>query len=136
MGLRLQGLTDQLREYFGVPAGEGALVATVRDESPAAKAGLRAGDVIVAVGGETVGDPRDVADGVRGADAGPTEVTVIRDGQRRTLTVVLEEREEGECDDVFVAPGDRHSLEWRSGGAGDHGYGGVSSEAAQSKGSQ
>ncbi len=118
MGVRLQGLTDQLGEYFGVQGGEGALVTSVRDESPAAKAGLQAGDVIVALGGESVGDPGDVVGSVGGAEAGPMEATVIRDGQRRTLTVVLEELEEGECENVFVEPGERHSFEWHSGG--DH----------------
>lgn len=46
------------------------------------------------------------------------EVEVMRDGQRRTLTVVLEELEEGECENVFFAPGERHSFEWHS--DGDH----------------
>ncbi len=40
----------------------------------------------------------------------------MRDGQRRTLTVVLEELEEGECENVFVAPGERNSFEWHSDG--------------------
>lgn len=118
MGVRLQGLTEQLGEHFGVQEGEGALVTSVRDESPAAKAGLQAGDVIVALGGESVSDPGDVAGSVRAAEAGPMEVTVMRDGQRRTLTVVLEEVEEGECENVFFSPGERHSFEWNS--DGDH----------------
>ena len=42
----------------------------------------------------------------------------MRDGQRRTLTVVLEELEEGECENVFFAPGERNSFEWHS--DGDH----------------
>ncbi len=118
VGVRLQELSDQLGEYFGVQGGKGALVTSVRDESPAAKAGLQAGDVIVAVGGESVGDPGDVVGSVRGAEAGPMEVTVMRDGQRRTLTVVLEELEEGECENVFFSPRERHSFEWHS--DGDH----------------
>ncbi len=48
------------------------------------------------------------------------EVEVMRDGQRRTLTVVLEELEEGECENVFFAPGERHSFEWHS--DGDHSF--------------
>jgi C-terminal processing protease CtpA/Prc len=118
VGVRLQGLSDQLGEYFGVQGGKGALVTSVRDESPAAKAGLQAGDVIVALGGESVGDLGDVVGSVRGAEAGPMEVEVMRDGQRRTLTVVLEELEEGECENVFFAPGERHSFDWHS--DGDH----------------
>jgi hypothetical protein len=120
VGVRLQGLSDQLGEYFGVQGGKGALVTSVRDESPAAKAGLQAGDVIVALGGESVGDLGDVVGSVRGAEAGPMEVEVMRDGQRRTLTVVLEELEEGECENVFFAPGERHSFEWHS--DGDHSF--------------
>ncbi|MEE8560577.1 MAG: PDZ domain-containing protein, partial [Gemmatimonadota bacterium] len=104
----------------GVQGGEGALVTSVRDESPAAKAGLQAGDVIVALGGESVGDLGDVVGSVRGAEAGPMEVEVMRDGQRRTLTVVLEELEEGECENVFFSPRERHSFEWHS--DGDHSF--------------
>jgi C-terminal processing protease CtpA/Prc len=94
MGVRLESLTDQLAEYFGVADRGGALVASVRDDSPAQEAGIRAGDVIVAVGDEETSDPGDVAEAVRDAEAGPLTVTVVRRGQERSVTVELPERDE------------------------------------------
>ena len=115
LGVRLQGLTDQLGDYFGIEGGDGALVTSVTEDSPAAIAGIQAGDVIVAVGSKTVEGPGDVARAVRGAETGPAEVTVIRDGQRRSFTVTLEEPAEGDCENVLVAPeGGPHSFQWHS----------------------
>lgn len=94
LGVRLQSLSDQLAEYFGVAERGGALVASVRDGSPAASAGLRAGDVVVSFGGEEVGDPGDLVRAVREADPAAVEVTVVRRGEERTLTVELPERDE------------------------------------------
>lgn len=93
MGVRLESLTDQLAAYFGVGDRGGALVASVRDDSPAARAGIRAGDVIVSVDDEETGDPADVADAVRGAEAGPVTVTVVRGGEARSVTVELPGRD-------------------------------------------
>ena len=92
LGVRLQPLPDQLAEYFGVGNGGGALVASVREGSPAAAAGLRAGDVVVRFGGDEVSDPGDLVAAVREAEAGAVEVTVVRRGERRTLTVELPDR--------------------------------------------
>jgi predicted metalloprotease with PDZ domain len=115
LGVRLQDLTDQLGDYFGVEGGDGALVTSVTEDSPAATAGIRAGDVIVAVGSKSVEGPGDVARAVRGAEAGPAEVTVIRDGQRRSFTVTLEEPAGGDCENMLVAPeGGPHSFQWHS----------------------
>jgi membrane-associated protease RseP (regulator of RpoE activity) len=116
LGVRLQGLTDQLGDYFGIEDGDGALVTSVTEESPAATAGIQAGDVIVAIGSESVEGPGDVARAVRGAEAGPAEVTVIRDGQSRSFTVTLEELAEGDdCENMLVAPeGGPHSFQWHS----------------------
>lgn len=92
LGVRLQPLTDQLADHFGADDG-GALVAAVRDGSPAAAAGVRAGDVIVRVGDRDVRSPGDVARVVRSADAGPVTVIVVRDGDERSVTVEIPERE-------------------------------------------
>lgn len=88
-GLRLQPLTDQLAEYFGVEDGDGALVASVRDGSPAAEAGLRAGDVIVRVDGREAEGPGDVIRALRRADEGSVVIAVVRRGEERTFTVEL-----------------------------------------------
>ncbi len=98
LGVTLQPLSEQLGDYFGVGGGHGALISDVREGSPAAKAGLRAGDVIVQVAGKAVEDPADVVEAVHAADAGKLEVTVIRKGKRQTVTADLPERS---------APGER-----------------------------
>ena len=50
-------LTKQLADYFGITGGKGVLVTSVTDDGPAAKAGVRAGDVITADGTKVKGDP-------------------------------------------------------------------------------
>ena len=95
LGVRLQSLTDQLAEHFGVGDRGGALVTSVEEDSPAATAGLRAGDVIVRIGDRDVEEPGDATAAVRAADAGPVTVTFVRDGRERTVTAELPEREEG-----------------------------------------
>lgn len=96
MGVRLQSLGDQLAEYFGVGERKGALVTSVREDSPAEAAGLRAGDVIVGLGDDEVDDPGDVLRAVRGAEPGPTSVSIVRDGEESTLTVELPESADAE----------------------------------------
>ncbi len=101
LGISLQSLTPQLGEYFGVEDGRGALVAGVREDTPAARAGLRAGDVILRVGDREVESPADVVRGIHRRDAGPVELRILRDGQERTLTVELEEAPEGDGEGAF-----------------------------------
>ncbi|MBC7634719.1 MAG: trypsin-like peptidase domain-containing protein, partial [Acetobacteraceae bacterium] len=75
---------------LGNPEGAGALVATVAPDSPAAKAGLQAGDVLGAVDGQKLADPRALARAVAafkpGSDA---KFDVQRDGETKTITVAL-----------------------------------------------
>lgn len=91
LGIGVQNLTDQLAEYFGADDG-GALVTTVREDSPAAEAGLRAGDVIVRVGDEEIEDPGDLMRELARAEAGGVEIRVVRDGGERTVRATLPER--------------------------------------------
>ena len=90
LGARLSPLTDQLAEYFGAKGG--VLVSSVDSESMAAKAGLKAGDVVTAVNGRSVDTPRDVAEELREADPG-TEITiaVLRDKKALTLKAQMPE---------------------------------------------
>jgi len=68
----------------------GALVEAVQAGSPAAKAGLRGGDVIVAFDGATVASANDLIDALAAARAGAgASVTVVRGSQRLTLTATL-----------------------------------------------
>jgi len=94
LGAGVQNLGDQLAEYFGAADG-GVLVTSVREESPAEAAGLRAGDVILRVGDETVNDPGELVRAIAGAEAGEIELRILRDRQERTLRATLPERPEG-----------------------------------------
>ena len=88
LGVEVAGLSDQLAAYFGVKGG--ALISSVDAGTPAAAAGLRSGDVITAINGETVSDPSDVTARVRGAAEGATlELRVTRDKKELTLKAVL-----------------------------------------------
>lgn len=91
LGVSLTTLSPQLAEYFG--AKEGLLVSSVEPESSAARAGVRAGDVITAVGGTAVLAPADVTRALRQVQPGSTtELRVIREKRELTVTVTAPER--------------------------------------------
>ncbi|HEV7475610.1 MAG TPA: PDZ domain-containing protein [Pyrinomonadaceae bacterium] len=87
IGVGTMPLTKQLAEYFGISDGKGVLITSVSDDSPAAKAGLRAGDVITAIDGEKVEGAGDVARGINKKKDGDVTLTVIRNKNQRTVTV-------------------------------------------------
>ena len=103
MGISLQSMSPQLAEYFGLKDRNGALVVFVHPDTAAAKAGIKAGDVILSVGGETVGSPLKVHQILRSKSEGPTEVKVMRDRQERTITIQLEK---AEPNSFFISPDD------------------------------
>ncbi|MFN2517128.1 MAG: PDZ domain-containing protein [Pyrinomonadaceae bacterium] len=80
-------LTKQLADYFGIPDGKGVLVTSVTNESPAAKAGLKAGDVITLVDGEKVEAAGDLSRAINNKKEGDVTLTIIRDKNQRTITV-------------------------------------------------
>jgi serine protease Do len=92
IGISTQTLSKQLAEYFGVKDG-GVLVTSVTENSPAAKAGLKAGDVITAVDGEKVSSPGDITRALGKKETGDVSLTVIRDKSMRTVTVTPEKSE-------------------------------------------
>jgi len=92
LGIGIQSLTPQLAEYFGTKAG--VLVTSVDADSPAAKAGLKAGDVITAVGDTQVTSPTDVTHAVRRADEGADlSIGYTRDKKSATAKARIEPRE-------------------------------------------
>lgn len=93
LGVILSPLTPQIAEQFGIAAQGGAIVLEVEPGSPAAEAGLRPGDVIVAVDGRPVDAVEQVLAALRRSRAGDRlPLTVVRGGQRREVAATLEER--------------------------------------------
>jgi membrane-associated protease RseP (regulator of RpoE activity) len=93
IGVQLTDLTPQLGDYFGVKDGNGVLIDEVEKDSPAEKAGLKAGDIIVAIGDEKVADSRDVSDLIQDQKSGTTvSVGIIRDHAPKTISVEVEKR--------------------------------------------
>jgi len=93
-GLMVENLTPQLGEFFGAKNGDGVLVRSVEKGSRADKAGLRAGDVIVRVGDQTVHDTSDFTHALHSRNAGSVNVEVIRERKAQTLTISLPGRKE------------------------------------------
>ncbi len=72
IGVEAQEITPELAESFKLPATEGAIVAGVLRGSPADRAGIRPGDVLVAVGGRPVKDPQGMLELIAGLTPGTT----------------------------------------------------------------
>ncbi len=88
LGCNLDFINDQLKEYFEVEAG--ALVKSVVEDSPAEKAGIKAGDVIVKIDVKKIEDPADVMRTVNYHDPDDkVAVKVVRKGKKKTLWVKL-----------------------------------------------
>jgi serine protease Do len=87
IGVSTTQLTKQLAEFFGVADGKGVLVTSVGDDSPAAKAGIRAGDVITAVDGEKIEAAGDLTRALGKKKEGDVTLTIVRDKSQRSITV-------------------------------------------------
>ena len=92
LGVSIQELDRDLASGLGLSVDRGALVSDVTAKSPAARAGLRRGDVIVELDGAPIGSTRALRNRIAATRPG-TEVrlTLVRDGARRTVTVTLDE---------------------------------------------
>src|SRR4030095_16145139 len=96
LGVYSQSLNDDLRESMNIDEG-GILVTRVVEDSPADRAGLRRGDVIVSVGGHSIDSPSDLMREVRDRSPGTSlTLAISRDGNRRTLSARLGERPDAE----------------------------------------
>ena len=78
VGVEAQEITTELAESFKLPANEGALIAGVMRGSPADRAGVRPGDVLVAVGGKQVKDPQSMLELIAGLTPGTTTPFKLR----------------------------------------------------------
>jgi serine protease Do len=92
LGVRIQAVTAAIAEGFALEAPRGALVSAVEPDSPAALAGLEAGDILLAWNGQEVAKVKDLSRFVAATAAGETvPVAVWRDGRETALTVTTGE---------------------------------------------
>ncbi len=108
LGIVIQDLTPDLAKSFGLKDHQGILVAQVSENSPAGKAGLKQGDVIVGFAGkpvEKIGPFRNRV--ALKAPGSKQKITVLRNGKRKTLSISIGKLPDGE----LAAVGAPHSLE-------------------------
>jgi serine protease Do len=107
LGVGIQDVTGPLAKHFDVPEGKGALISDVTAKSAAEAAGLKQGDVIVAVNGKEVADSRQLRLIVGQIAPGTTvKVKYVRDGKESTAEVKLKEKPDTADGDVEKAAGD------------------------------
>lgn len=114
-GLMVENITPQLGEFFGVKNGNGVLIRSVERGSRADHAGLRAGDVIVKVNGQTVHDSNDFTHSLR--SGGTVNIGILRDKKEQNLNLILPDRKDSgsifeESEDVPEADASTTTIEF------------------------
>jgi serine protease Do len=90
MGVEVQSVTPELADSLGVNDLHGAIVARVQEGGPAAKAGLRSGDVITSVNGEPIKNAGELTKKIHATAPGSSiEVAMLRQGKENPLSVTL-----------------------------------------------
>ena len=91
LGVTVTPLSEQLASYFGVK--QGALVSSVTSGSPAATAGVRAGDVVTAINGQAVTSAAEITRALRDSRSETVEISIMRDRKSQTLKATVPTRE-------------------------------------------
>ncbi len=95
LGCIVQGLSPQMAKSFGLSTTEGALLSEINPDSAAQKAGLKAGDIVLAVNGEKIISSGDLVAKLYTHSPGETvELTILRNGAQSTVPVTLQELKE------------------------------------------
>ena len=95
IGVGVTALTKQLSDFFGVEEGKGLLINNVRENSPADKAGLKAGDIIVEIEGKAVKGQIDLIRALGEKKEGDVSLTIVRERNRQTVRVTPEISKDG-----------------------------------------
>ena len=90
LGALIQDLNDDLAESFGFDSSKGVLIGDVVEDGPAAKAGLKPGDIVVRFNGKKVASANQLRNAVAATDPNSEmEIEIYRDGRRKDLTVSI-----------------------------------------------
>ncbi len=92
IGVQLTNLTNQLRTYFGVQDDIGVLVAEVEEDSPADKAGIKAGDIIIEADNNDISDYKDLKKTIAEKEEGDiVSITLMRDKNKKQFNIAVAE---------------------------------------------
>jgi C-terminal processing protease CtpA/Prc len=94
LGVQLTGVTPELREHLGASPDAGVLVSKVMGGMPAEEAGIRVGDLIVAVDGREIESASDLSRALRRAGGETLTIDIVRDGSPMSVSVFIPEPEE------------------------------------------
>jgi serine protease Do len=97
-GAMLEKMSSQLADFFGVSSGAGLLVRSVIDNSPAALAGMHAGDVVIRADAKPVTSTGDWAKAIKNSHGHPLTITVMRDKKEQTLTLTPDSKKRSSLD--------------------------------------
>ena len=113
LGVQIQDLSEQLSTYFKVKDGNGVLVSEVVNDSPAKKAGLKAGDIIIKIDDEAIENAGDLTMTIRSYEPeSNVSVSIIRDGKKKKFDATLVKAEQnyfhklGDLENL----GDKHKM--------------------------
>jgi len=99
LGISIQNLTPELAQAFGLKLNKGVVIANVGEDSPAEKAGIQVGDVLIEVDGRRVRNASDLRNIIGLLRVGvDVELTVIRDSRKKQLTATIKETREQKVD--------------------------------------
>jgi serine protease Do/serine protease DegQ len=92
LGIVIQDLTPELATAFDLSGKKGVLVSKISEDSPAEKAGLQQGDIIIAINGETVHNAAELRNAIGVQRVGSTiQLRIVRDGKQKTVKATIEE---------------------------------------------
>jgi len=103
LGAKLQALTPELSQAFNLQRPSGVVITSVIDKGPAARAGLKAGDIIVSVGAQSVDDPNAFDYRFMTHElGGKVDLGVVRGGKESKVAVALETAPESPRDEILI----------------------------------